>query len=237
MRHANQSQQIEDLLIQQFLVIPPGGGAFMLLGGGPLERETDGYAALAGGFVGAPGVPFNVNIYQYPFPGSPVGDRSKASAPDPVGGIEVCNITRAITNKYMAIEVQDTSGVGGLVICNVKLRPISCYDMEVDVVFDPGDVLKTRPVLGSTVVPFNGSSAGASTPMFGATANRLEVIGINLGPRPIDLAFGAAAVFGAGQRVLPNTPFKIDRTSLSIAFIDDGLAGGATVSATQFALP
>jgi hypothetical protein len=114
---------------------------------------------------------------------------------------------------------------------------VSSYDAEVEVNFDPGDSLPTRPLLGATEIVYNGNSGGASTPMFGASANRLEVVGFNAGPRPIHIAFGVAAVYGAGLLVPANTPFRIDRTSKAINFIDDGGAGGATVSAVDFRLP
>ena len=97
--------------------------------------------------------------------------------------------------------------------------------------------LPPPPLTGSTIAHRNINSAGASTLMFAANANRIEIIGINLGPRAITIAFGVAAVFGAGQTIPANTPFRLDTTPVAINFIDDGGAGNALISATQISTP
>lgn len=235
----NQARQRDDLFFLQSLVVPGGGSSFMLLSDGvtPIQRETEGFAAITGSFIGGT-TPFAVRLYIYPTAGAPVARLEKTSSPDPVTAAERVDFTKDITGRFVAIEVVETAGGNPIIVsCDARLRPVSSYDAEVEVNFDPGDSLPTRPQLGATVTHFNGNSGGASTPMFGANANRLSVTGINLGPRPITIAFGGAAVYGAGQTVPANTPFKFDRNSLSIAFIDDGGAGGAVVSATQESLP
>jgi hypothetical protein len=236
------SAQRDNILEQQAVVVPPGGSAFMVLSGSglPIERDTDGFAALALGLIGALAGPFQVIVHQYYLPGAFVGEYSRNSVADPSGAFQVVNITRPITNKYIAVEIVDLSGVGTIVIASAKLRPISAYDAEVDVVFDPTDALPTRNVLGDTVIHFNGAvGAGpASTPMFGASTARLEVVGVNIGPSPIHVSFGVPAVFGSGQYIRAGGDFRFDRTSLDINFIDDGVGTvRSVVSATDFRTP
>ena len=243
-RIVNQSRQADDFLSATPIVVfvPPLGRAFVTdpTGLAPLERDSEGFAAAAGFFASAAAAPFSLAVYQYFLPGVLLGNALDASAPEPVtGAVERVDFTKSITGKYIAFEIVNPNLFPILVVGTIRLRPVSCYDQEnISVVFDPSDILTVRLQTGGTITHYNGNSGGASTPMFPANPNRLEVIGINLGPRPIAIAFGVPAVFGAGQTVPANTPFRFDRqTGLSIDFIDDGGVGGAVVSATETALP
>lgn len=242
-RIVNQSRQADDFLSATpiLVFVPPLGRAFVPDPSGlaPLERDTEGFAATLGMFLSAVAAPFGLAIYQYYTPGLLAPRSLDNSVPDPVSGIERVDFTKSITGKYIAYEIVNPNAFPLLVIGTIRLRPVSCYDMEnISVVFDPADILTIRFQKGGTILHYNGNSGGVSTPMFPANANRIEFIGINLGPRPIAIAFGIPAVFGAGQTVPANTPFRFDRqTGLSIDFIDDGGVGGAVVSATETALP
>lgn len=241
-RIVNQSRQADDFLSATpiILFIPPLGRAFVTNPAmAPLERDTEGFAAAMGMFISAVAAPFSLVIHQYYTPGLLVPRSLDNSLPEPVAGIERVDFTKSITGKYIAFEIVNPNAFAILVIGTIRLRPVSCYDMEnISVVFDPSDILTIRFQKGGTIQHYNGNSGGVNTPMFPANANRIEVIGINLGPRAITIAFGVPAVFGAGQTVPANTPFRFDRESgLALNFIDDGGAGGAVVSATETGLP
>jgi hypothetical protein len=236
----NQSRQLDDSIFQplQIVLVPPGGSAFLNIVGGPLptERDVEGFAAIAGFLVSGPLAPFSLNIYQYAIPGFLIPSKQISSSVEPITGQDRIDFTEKVTGKIACFEVFNPGPAPIVVVAHIKLRPVSCYDQ--DIVFDPSDVLTVKFQKGGTVSHFNGNSGGVSTPLFAANANRIEVFGVNLGPRPITMAFGVAAVYGAGQTIPANTPFKFDRESgLSLDFIDDGGPGGAVVSATEISLP
>lgn len=243
MLDVNQSRQLDDSIFQplQVVFVPPGGSVFLNILGGPnpTERDVEGFAAIAGFLVSGPGAPFTLDIYQYAIPGFLLPSRRIASAVEPITGTDRIDFTEKVTGKIACFAVSNPTPVPVVVLAHIKLRPVSCYDQEnVSVEFDPSDILTVRLQKGGTILHYNGNSGGVNTPMFPANANRIEVFGINLGPRPITIALGPAAVFGAGQTVPANTPFRFDRESgLPINFIDDGQAGGAVVSATEIGLP
>lgn len=233
-----QARQQDDAIFTplQVIIVPPGGTAFIDLAGTglvPTERDLEGFAAIAG--VLASTLPFKFNIYQYYVAGGLIGERQIASQAEPITGFQRIDFTNRVTGKVGCFEVANANPVPIMILAHIKLRPVSCYDQ--DIVFDPTDILTVKKETGSTIIHRNVNSGGVSTPMFAANPARIEIIGINLGPRPITISFGVAAVFGAGQTVPANTPFRLDTTPVAVNFIDDGGAGNALISATQISTP
>ena len=196
------------------------------------ERSGRGYNQLVGSIQNnGPGL-VNFNVYYSP---DPVTAGWTLVDTYPVGpGVRV-PFVEDVEDENIRLEVVEIGGAPAAVVLNANLVPISS---SAPTGGSSGPVTTVDFLRGGTITHHNGSSAGATQTMFAANALRLEVFGVNLGPRPIHIAFGVAAVFGSGQYVAPGRAFQIDRESgLQINYIDDGQPGGASVSATQIARP